>query len=294
MVSDNIKISGFTFVRNGIKFDYPFIESIKSILPICDEYIVNVGNSEDNTLRAVNEIGSDKIKIVESVWDESLREGGRILAQQTNIALEHCTGDWCFYLQGDEVVHEKYLEAIKSTILKHHENKKVEGLLFKYKHFYAGYNYIGASRRWYRQEIRIIRNIPGIYSYKDAQGFRIDDRKLNVKPVDAHIFHYGWVKPPKIQQDKQKYFNKLWHSDEVAKKIAGEKDDYDYSEIDALIPFTESHPRLMIDRVKNQDWEFEYDPSNNRIHTPLKHRILNKLEDLTGYRVGEYKNFKLI
>ncbi|MFC1492471.1 glycosyltransferase family 2 protein [candidate division KSB1 bacterium] len=294
MTSENIRISGFTFVRNGIKFDYPFIESINSILPVCDELIVNVGNSDDSTLEAVKNIDSDKIKIVESVWDESLREGGKILARQTNIALEHCTGDWRFYIQGDEVVHEKYLDTIKETIHAHHSNERVEGLLFKYKHFYAAYNYVGASRRWYRQEIRIIRNIPGIYSYKDAQGFRIDDRKLRVKSVDAYIYHYGWVKPPKIQQDKQKYFNKLWHSDSVVKERVGDKTDYDYSGIDALEPFTESHPGLMKDRVKNQDWEFEYDPSQNLIHTPLKHRILNKFENLTGYRIGEYKNYKLI
>ncbi|MCP4723515.1 MAG: glycosyltransferase family 2 protein [bacterium] len=289
-----MKISGFTFVRNGIKFDYPFVESINSILPICDEYIVNVGKSDDNTLEAVKNICSDKIKIVESVWDESLREGGKILAQQTDIALSHCTGDWCFYLQGDEIVHEKYLEIIKKTIQAHHSNDRVEGLLFKYKHFYATYNYVGASRRWYRQEIRVLRNIPGVYSYKDAQGFRIDDRKLRVKAVDAYIYHYGWVKPPKIQQDKYKSFIKHWLPDSDVKKRAGSVEEFDYSKIDALEPFTDSHPELMKKRVKDQDWEFDYDPSKILRNTPLKHRILNKFENLTGHRIGEYKNFKLI
>ncbi|MCH7783406.1 glycosyltransferase family 2 protein, partial [candidate division KSB1 bacterium] len=206
-------LSGFTFVRNAIKYDYPIVEAVTSILPVCDEFIINVGNSDDGTLELIKSINSDKIKIVESVWDENLRTGGRILAQQTDIALQHCTGDWCFYIQGDEVVHEKFLPVISVSLNNYNTDQRVEGLLFKYLHFYGSYKYIGTSRRWYRQEIRIIRNKKGIKSYKDAQGFRINDKKLHVKLIDAYIYHYGWVKSPEMQQQKRRYFNRLWHSE---------------------------------------------------------------------------------
>ena len=68
-----MKVTGFSFIRNGVKFDFPIVEAIKSILPICDEFVVAVGKSEDDTLGLIQSIGSPKIKIIETVWDESLR-----------------------------------------------------------------------------------------------------------------------------------------------------------------------------------------------------------------------------
>jgi len=287
-------LSGFTFVRNAIKYDYPIVEAVTSILPVCDEFIINVGNSDDGTLELIKSINSDKIKIVESVWDENLRTGGRILAQQTDIALQHCTGDWCFYIQGDEVVHEKFLPVISAELNNYNTDQRVEGLLFKYLHFYGSYKYVSTSRRWYRQEIRIIRNKKGIKSYKDAQGFRINDKKLHVKLIDAYIYHYGWVKSPEMQQQKQRYFNRLWHSESWVKKNVSADSKFDYNEIDELSLFNDSHPEIMLDRVAKQDWDFDYNAQNKKKNIRYKHRILNKIENLTGYRIGEYKNFKLI
>lgn len=293
-MNSNCTLSGFTFVRNAIKYDYPIVEAVKSILPVCDDFIINVGNSDDGTLELIKSITSDKIKIVESVWDENLRTGGRILAQQTDIALQYCTGDWCFYIQADEVVHEKFLPVVPLTVNKYHSDNRVDGLLFKYLHFYGSYKYIGSSRRWYRQEIRIIRNKRGIKSYKDAQGFRINNKKLHVKPIDAYIYHYGWVKPPETQQKKQHYFNRLWHSDSWIKNNVSADSKFDYNEIDELSLFNDSHPEVMIDLVAKQDWDFDYNAKNNKRDIVFKHRFLNKIENLTGYRIGEYKNFKLI
>ena len=194
-----MKISGFTFVRNAIKFDYPVVEAILSILPICDEIIVAVGNSDDDTLSLIRSINSPKIKIIETVWDDTLRKGGQVLAVETDKALAAVSpdADWCFYIQGDEVVHEQYLPIIKQAMEENLHQKKVEGLLFKYTHFYGSYQYVADSYKWYRREIRVIRNTGKIRSYKDAQGFRtIDNQKLIVKLIDAYVYHYGWVKPP--------------------------------------------------------------------------------------------------
>lgn len=289
-----MKITGFTFIRNAIKFDYPIVESIKSILPICDNFVVAVGNSDDNTRDLVSSI-SPKIKIIDTIWNDSLREGGKVLADETNKAFQAISSDtdWAFYIQGDEVVHEKYLDIIQSEAQKWNNAKQVDGLLFKYLHFYGSYNYVGISSRWYKNEIRLIKNNKNIYSYRDAQGFRKDnDLKLNVKPIDAYIYHYGWVKNPVKMQTKQNSFHKMWHSDEWVEQNIKKQDEFNYNQIDALSKFTGLHPEVMIERIKNQDWNFDYDISFNNFKFKDKLKIFaNKI---LGLEIGIYKNYKIV
>jgi hypothetical protein len=132
-----VKVSGFTIIRNAIKYDYPVVESITSVLPMCDEFIVAVGNSEDDTRKLIESIASDKIKIIDSVWNDELRVGGKVLADETNKAKKAISpdSDWAFYIQSDEVIHEKYHAEILSAMKKWKDNKEIEGLLFKYLHF---------------------------------------------------------------------------------------------------------------------------------------------------------------
>jgi hypothetical protein len=172
-----MKVTGFTFIRNAIKYDYPVVEAIKSIMPVCDDFVVAVGKSDDQTLELIRGIDKSKIKIIETVWDDSLREGGQVLADETNKAFKaiDSESDWCFYIQGDEVMHEKYLPIVRGGMEKYLNHKSVDGLLFDYLHFYGSYDYVGEAYRWYRREIRIIRNDKKIYSYRDAQGFRKDE-----------------------------------------------------------------------------------------------------------------------
>lgn len=287
-----MNVSGFSFVRNGVKFDYPFLESIQSILPLCHEFVIAVGKSDDDTLDRIRALRSPKLKIIETVWDESLRTGGSVLAQQTNIALDHVTGDWAFYLQADEVVHERDLPKIEQALRQYLPDQRVEGLLFPYLHFYGSYQYVGASRRWYRREVRVIRTGIGVRSWKDAQGFRIGDRKLRVKLVDASIYHYGWAKPPEIQQAKQESFNKLWHPDDWVRKHVAQTAMYDYSNGGRLRLFEGTHPAVMEQRVKSQYWSFNYDPA--KVRQSKKERMLDWVERMTGVRIGEYKNYELI
>ena len=192
-----MKVTGFTFIRNAITYDYPVVEAISSILPLCDDFVVAVGNSDDGTRELIKSIHPDKIRVIDTVWDDSLRTGGRVLAVETDKAFKAIGDDtdWCFYIQGDEVVHEKYHDAIRKGMERWKDDKRVDGLLFKYEHFYGSYDYVGTSTRWYPYEIRIVRNDKNIYSYRDAQGFRkSDEEKLNVKLLDAYVYHYGWVK----------------------------------------------------------------------------------------------------
>jgi hypothetical protein len=290
-----MKVAGFTIIRNAIKFDYPVVEAINSILPICDEFIVAVGNSDDVTLQLIKSINSPKIKIIETVWDDNLRQGGQVLAIETNKAFDAISKDvdWCFYIQSDECVHEKHLASIKEAMLKYKDDKQVEGLLFNYVHFYGTYNYVGNSRRWYRKEIRIIKNDKSIRSYKDAQGFRkTDNSKLQVKPISAEIYHYGWVKPPKAQQAKQENFHKMWHDDTWMKKNIPQVEEFDYSQIDSLEEFKGAHPQVFQDRLKAANWKFTFDKSQIKLN--VKDKFLLFIEKTTGWRVGEYRNYKLI
>ncbi|HEV7230641.1 MAG TPA: glycosyltransferase family 2 protein [Bacteroidia bacterium] len=290
-----MKVSGFTIVRNAIRYDYPVVEAILSILPLCDEVVVAVGKSEDDTLNLIRSIPSGKIKIIETVWDDSLREGGRVLADETNKALHACVADsdWCFYIQGDEVIHEKDHAIIREAMLHWKDDKRVEGLLFDYIHFYGSYDYTGDSRRWYTKEIRIVRNLPDVSSYRDAQGFRLAGRKLNVMPVSASVYHYGWVKPPELQQAKQESFHKMWHDDEWMKKNIPVTDRFDYSQIDSLERFRGSHPAVMQQRIRQRNWEFSYDPSQKKFGS-LKARVLYFIQKKTGWKIGEYKNYRII
>jgi glycosyltransferase involved in cell wall biosynthesis len=290
-----MKVSGFTFVRNAIRYDYPIVEAIRSIEPLCDEIIVAVGNSDDDTLALIRSITSNKIRIIETVWDDTLREGGRVLAVETDKAFQAISpsSDWAFYIQGDEILHEQYLATVKESMLRYKNDPSVDGLLFNYLHFYGSYDYVGESLHWYRREIRVIKNNKGIFSYKDAQGFRKrPNEKLRVKHIDATIHHYGWVKDPKAMQGKQLSFNKYWHDDQWIEKnvVAGEA--FDYSKVDSLKKFVGNHPGVILERIKKMNWEFSRDMSHNKLKT--KDRLKLLVEKITGWRPGEYRNYKIV
>ncbi len=289
-----MKVSGFSFIRNAIKLDYPIVEAITSILPICDEFVIAVGKSDDDSLALIKSIRSPKIKIIETIWDDKLRKGGRVLAQETDKALKEISkdSDWAFYVQGDEVVHEKDLPKIKEAMVQWKDDPKVEGLLFNYKHFYASYDYIANSRYWYKKEIRVIRNLPEMNSFRDAQGFRNGDRIIRVKPIDAFIYHYGWVKHPAFQQQKHLNFNALYHDDEWIENNIPEVDEFDYSAIDSLEAFSGSHPKVIQNRIDQMNWKLNFDP--NQCNFSFKSKLLHKVEKFLGWRIGEYKNYKII
>lgn len=289
-----MKVCGFTIVRNAIKYCYPVVESIKSILPLCDQMLVVVGKSEDDTLNLIKSIDSSKIIIVESVWDDSIKEGGRVLAVETDKALDAITDefDWCFYIQADEVVHEKYHPVILREMEKRIDQSDVEGLLFNYLHFWGTYDYVGVGREWYRREIRVIRNNKSIRSYKDAQGFRINNQRLNVKHIDAYIYHYGWVRPPETIKSKMRNFNLLYFT---GGKLEGKLDkvtNFDYSSVGEVTQFQDTHPKVMEELVNRLNWHVQFD--EKKINISFKDSVLYWFEKRFGYRLFEYKNYKII
>lgn len=291
-----MKVSGFTFIRNAVRNDYPIVEAITSILPLCHEFIVVVGNSDDGTRGLIESINSPVIKIIDSVWDESLREGGKVFAAETDKAFAAISpdADWCFYIQGDEAVHEKYHPLIKKEMQDALNKPNIEGLLFKYLHFYGSYDYYGHSRRWYRREIRLLKNIKGIHSYRDAQGFRLDDRKINVKLIDAYIYHYGWAKPPQGLTSKVRNFNKFYHDETWFAEHLPETYEFDYGNADRLIHFTGTHPAPIQKRIAATNWNIDFDSKKLRAGMDFRRKALQKIEDFTGWRVGEYRNYKIV
>lgn len=292
-------------MKDGTRFGFPFVESINSILPIVDEFIVNVGKSDDSTLELIKSIDSPKIKIIESEWDPNLKTKGKILAQQTNIALAHCKGDWCFYLQADEVVHEKDLDKIVNAMKTYLPNEQVEGLLFHWLHFYGDYEHYVRSYHWYQQEIRIIRNRIGIKSWSSAQGFRRNGQKLKVKDTDAYIHHYGWVRPPEAMAEKKRYHDSLHHGNKWSKEYR--KKEFDYLvHIDPymLEEFKGTHPEVMREKAENWKWKLDL-PRTRAVQgltksthkltfKDIRYRISDFIARHTGWRIGEYRNFILL
>ena len=285
-----MKISGFTIIRNAIKNDYPVVEAIGSVLPLVDEMIVSIGNCEDGTAALIGAIRSDKIKIIHSAWDPAISQGGEVLAIETNKAFEHISpdSDWAFYIQADEVLHEKYYSTIKDAAATYLDDKRVEGLLFRYLHFYGTYDYVGDSRKWYNKEVRIIRNDKRIQSYKDAQGFRKNGEKLKVKLIDACINHYGWVKSPQQMEKKLWDMGQYWSSGGIKE----EEFRFDYSEFDSLEKFTGTHPAVLKNRISEKNWHVDFDISKKKFS--LKDRLLYWVEKKIGKRLFDFHNYRII
>jgi glycosyltransferase involved in cell wall biosynthesis len=293
-----VKISGFSFVRNALIYDFPLEESLRSLLPLCDEVVVAVGRSDDDTLGVVRGL-DESIRVIETVWDDALRQGGRVYAQQTDIALAGCTGDWCIYLQGDEVLHEDDYDIIRRELARAEGDPGVEALLFRYIHFYGSYDYIGTGRQWYRREIRVIRNTGDVISWGDAQGFRRrvpggEPRPLRARQIEARVFHYGWVKPPDIQQRKQRAAHHYWHDDEWIRNNVPAEDWFDYASAYQLERYVGEHPSVMTRRIEaSRPWTSRFDPTKLR-PKPFRVRMTDWIEARTGWRIGEYKNFEEI
>lgn len=299
-----MKISGFSYIRNGFTYQYPFLESIQSILPVCDEFVIAVGNSTDGTREAIEALNDPKIRIVDTVWDEQMRTGGTIFAQQANIALDACTGDWLFHIQADEIIHENDLPTIRTAIEKADADERVEGLLFDFLNFYGSYNYLNGSRYQHKKEIRIVRAGLDVRSYRDSQGFRkfppeltqqsgFKGEKLRVRAIGVPVYHYSYVRPPKEMSQKSRYFSSFYLDDaQLEKHFAGHQDEANYYAIERVLPFTGTHPAVMADWIATGNYDF--DPSRISGEMTLKKRLAYLADKLAGRRIGEYKNYKLL
>ena len=298
-----MKISGFSFSRNADSLFYPVVQSIKSILPVCDEFIIAVGEGTpgDRTRELIAAIGDPKIRIIDTKWETFDGSAEHIFRRQTNIALDACTGDWCFYLQADEAIHERCLPLIRRRCEELLSEFSVEGLLFTYKHFWGDFDHYHINHKWYPREIRIIRNNIGVQSWVDAQSFRIEQRKLRVALLDAEVYHYGWVRPPRLMQNKSREMERAYRGDDATERLFQDRPPlFDYGPLTKLATFDGTHPEVMREWIEKMDWKDQLDYKGNSParfnHDRFKYRLLTFLEQkiLGGRQIGGFKNYVLL
>lgn len=296
--------------RNADKLYYPVKQSISSILPVVHEFVIAVGKSDpdDRTLELIRSINSDKIRIVETEWDIEAFPRGTVHAQQTDLAKSYCTGDWLFYLQADEVVHERYHEEIVRSCRERLNDPSVEGFLFDYVHFWGDYGHYQDAHSWYDREIRIIRNRPDIHSWMSAQSFRVipqfdghsyrdkaGTRKLRVARIDAAIYHYGWVRPPEVMTIKMNELDRI-HSHSNTRY----RGCINYGDLDQLPRFEGTHPAVMKDWIARFNWgdqmnghcdcdhSFRHDTWRVKLLTFIERHVLN------GKRIFGSGNYHIV
>jgi hypothetical protein len=290
-----MKVSGFTFLRNGQKLGYPFVESIRSILPMVDEFVIALGPCDDDTEKMLCGIGDPKIRIIPTQWNERIQPGysvnGFVYGQQKSIALFNCTGDWAFYLEADEVVHENDLTKIRAAMEKYLDDPRVEALVFDYLHFYGNANTVVWSPGWYRSEVRIIRNTIPAWSSEALFFNVVAGHKKSRYPRAAHtgatIYHYGWVRSEAQMNLKAAEVHKYWDERPAAA--------VDYSKIDpaALKPFISEHPEIVRDWLPKADGLFQADPNHQLTSREKKHRLMMKLEKMFGMQFSK-KHYRLV
>jgi hypothetical protein len=290
-----MRISGFTFIRNGNELGYPFVPAIRSLLPLCDEIIVNVPRSTDDTLAAVRAIGDPKISVVETEWDDIPRAGGRILSHHTNLALAKCTGDWCVYIQGDEVLHEDSIPAMRAAMQSELHHPQVQGLLVDYTHFYGSFWTYTYSFGWYYQEVRVVRRDSNIRSGGDAQGFRTRaGEKLRVKLSGGKYFHYGFALEPTRMRRRKRNLHSLYQKPEADPPPTTRPPVY-YDDDQKVKPFTGTHPAVMKEVVAAAHWTYESrSPLIRFTRNYFWEDIALLIKRCTGITLGVHKNYRLL
>jgi hypothetical protein len=300
-----LKVSGFTLVRNGDRFDYPYIESIRSLLPLVDELVVNVGTGDDGTLERLKALAAaePRIRLFESDWqldNPEKKRGGLILSEQTNLALDRCTGDWCIYLQADEVLHEQDYATLRRAMHENERREEIEGILFNYVHFYGSFDVIQQTRSAYRREVRALKRRSRARSIGDAQSFRKPDgTKLNVVLSGARVFHYGWVRTPEAMKEKTFFMDQLYHgapkAEDAKTQTPHTGDNYRYKKFWGLTSFRATHPAVMRERIEKKNWKWDLEASSyvwNWKKDPKK-VVLDLVERATGVRLFEYRSYRL-
>jgi len=285
-----MKISAFTFIKNGQILGYPFLESIKSILPIVDEFVINVGESEDDTLAQIRAIDNSKIRVIKSKWNNKMQDRGYVYGQQKMIAQFNCTGDWLFYIEGDEVYHENDLEKIQDSMKLYLNDSNIEALVFDFYHFYGNSNSYLESPGWYRSEARVIKSSVRSYAPDGLFWLVLEGNKKGryprAKKVDAHCYHYGWIRSEAQMNLKSQKVQKYWGK--VPNKI-------DYSQIDQSIikEFTGTHPNCVLNWLPKEMGVYEADSNYKLNKKQKKHRLMIKLELLFGLELSK-KHYKLV
>jgi len=261
-----VRVSGLTLGYQALTNGYQVGECIRSMLPIVDEVVANIGASDDGTREAVLAAGGDRVRLLEEPWDMALREKGLLLSRETNRGMEKCTGDWILYLQADEVLHEDDLGCLRECLERAGRDKGVDGLSFQYLHFYGGPRWVQDHPfRWYRRAVRAVKNGRGVVSVGDALKFRRrvegggeGGRRLRAMSTDVTVYHYGWMRSPEVMVRKQRHLDRFWHGDgDIEKRYAAVGPGTIYDDLGHLREFRGTHPAVMAQKIAAADWDFD-------------------------------------
>lgn len=295
-----MKVSGFTFIRDGARFGYPFVESIRSALPVCDEFIVAAGLSSDETLERLRGIDDPKLRIIETTWNEHCRSQGFVYSQQKMIAQYNCTGDWAFYIEGDEILHEDDVDRLRGAMEHYLDDPQVEVLAFDYFHFYGDVGHVNVSPHFYRKAARIIRNDirsiapDGLYwavmRQKNWLGRR--NKRRNRYPraaaINIPIYHYGNARAEHFLAPRARVVNQYWGNKDIWPSRYGRLDPT------VIAPFTGSHPLVIRDWIEaHSNRGFELDPNYRLSLRDRKHRLLRRIEKAFGWDFSK-RHFRVI
>jgi glycosyltransferase involved in cell wall biosynthesis len=295
-----ILVSGLTIIRNGVKLNYPFMEVIRSALPICDEYIVVAGDSDDETLVQLATLNDERVKIIHTKWSPLVTPQKCLLAQQTNIGLAYCTGRWCLFQQGNEVLHEKDLPNLRKLMETHADNQEVEAMLVERLTFWSDFNhFVAAYPRRHKYTARIIRPNIGTYSIRDGMSFAIFDnfsthgRYPRSIDTGADLYRYDYVHS--VEQQERKF------SEAVHRSGTGIKanDDYFYQNYPRqfIALFTGTHPAVMKARQNAHSDQNRLDLELSRTRLTLRERkrlLESHIYNRFGLPESSRNRFKLI
>ena len=286
-------LSGFTLVRNAVSLDYPIVPAIRSILAICDEVVVNVGQSPDGTRGLVAGLGDPRVRILDSVWDFS--RGSAMLAEETNRVMRACRGRWGVYIQADEVLHETGAARLQEGVRAWDGDPRVEGLLVDYRHFYGDFDTVATNRHWYRREVRCVRLDRDIRSYQDAQGFRVGpgQRRVRARATGAQMFHYGWARAPQSLAHKLAVSQEIFRDAGGAGGAGAGRPAAELAWTPLLRRFDGTHPRVAqpwVDARRQVPPPVSRGGGGFRL-AHLRLYASDWIERLTGARVFEYRNY---
>lgn len=284
-----LRVSGFTIVRNAEILQYPFLESVRSALPLCEEFLIGCGDSEDGTRELCAQLereSPDKVRVFDTVWERDAQSGGFQLKRQTDRMLAECKGRWCLYLQADEALHERDFPGLREAIGRADSRPDIDGLVFEYRHFYGSYEYEIRGRNWYRREVRLFKNGRGIEAFRDAQGFRKQGQRLKVFPARARVFHYGYVRTPTSLGTKSAQMSQWW-----GEKPQNAPKDVELHRHVGLRRYGGIHPAVMAERVRRAA---PFDPRACRRkwdRNEFKNAFTLLWEYFFPFRLGEFRNY---
>lgn len=240
-----MKIYGFTYVRNGETLGYPYLEAIRCLSELCDAVYVAVGDSTDCTRELVAAVPA--VHVIDTIWDDALRQGGKIFSIQANTALRelrknHSEG-WALHLQADQIVLRDDFAQIRADF-ERAEASGCDALAMRFLHFWHTPRAIAYSKRWFPQTVVAARVGSKVESVGDSQSLGGYSKLFE---SDVNVFHYGHALGDKFYEQKQRTLHRWWHPDSaidtVMKKSAG-KDREEPS-----LPYLGPHPVWMQSRL---------------------------------------------